>query len=562
MLAVSTGQALAQQANDPAAQEILRQQERERQLREQQESRPDVRLERPADDGVERLPADETPCFPIARIALSGAQADDFRWSLKAADPKADPATGRCLGTAGINLVMKRVQNALIERGYVTSRVLAAPQDLKQGTLTLTLVPGRVHATRFVDLAAAHTTLANTLPVRPGELLNLRDIEQGLENLQRVPTVSADIKIEPAEGAETGPGQSDLAIAWQQRSRLRASLSLDDAGSKATGKLQANGTASLDNPLGVSDLFYISLGKGVFNAAGKETDSWTAHYDVPYGYWLFGLTGSAYDYHQAVAGAIESYEYSGRSRNAEVRIDRLLFRNATIKFGVYARGWWKQSKNFIDDTEIEVQRRRTAGWELGLTHRQFLGSTTLDAGLTYRRGTGAFQALHSPEELAHDFDPQIPLQGTSRLKLITADAQVTVPFQLGQQRLRYTAGWRAQWNRTPLTPQDRFAIGGRYTVRGFDGELSLSGDRGWLLRNDLSVALGGGFEAYLGADYGHIGGPSAQYQAGDALAGMAIGLRGGWQHVSMDVFAGAPLNKPNNFSTAYTTAGFSLSWRY
>ncbi|WP_045771588.1 ShlB/FhaC/HecB family hemolysin secretion/activation protein, partial [Xanthomonas albilineans] len=173
---------------------------------------------------------------------------------------------------------------------------------------------------------------------------------------------------------------------WQQHRRLRASLSLDDAGSQATGKMQANGTLSLDNPLRLNDLFYVSLGKGVFNAAGKSTDSWTAHYDVPYGYWLFGVTASAYDYVQPVAGATQTYDYSGRSRNAEARVDRLLLRNATTKIGLYGRGWWRQSNSAIDDTEILVQRRRTAGWELGLTDRQFLGKATLDGSVAYRRG--------------------------------------------------------------------------------------------------------------------------------------------------------------------------------
>ncbi len=37
----------------------------------------------------------------------------------------------------------------------------------------------------------------------------------------------------------------------------------------------------------------------------------------------------------------------------------------------------------------------------------------------------------------------------------------------------------------PLTQQDKLSIGGRYTVRGFDGELSLSGEKGWLWRNEL-----------------------------------------------------------------------------
>ncbi|MCR8714389.1 ShlB/FhaC/HecB family hemolysin secretion/activation protein [Stenotrophomonas indicatrix] len=552
----------AQQVGDPGAQELLRQQERERVLREQQESRPDVRLESSQGEQGERLPTQEQPCVRIERIVLDGEGAKGFQWALAAADPREDPASGRCLGTEGINVVMKRVQNAIIARGYVTTRVLSAPQDLNTGTLTLSVVPGRFREAVFTEADGRHPAIANSLPIRSGGLLNLRDIEQGLENLQRVPTVTADIKIAPADGEGAAPGQSDLNIDWKQRSPVRASLTLDDSGSQGTGKLQANATLSLDNPLGLNELFYVSAGRGVFNGKGKDTNSWTAHYDVPYGYWLFGATASAYDYSQTVVGAYERYDYSGRSGNAEARVDRLLLRNAKTKLGIYGRGWQRTSKNYIDDTEIEVQRRRTSGWELGLTHKQFIGAATLDATLAYRRGTGAFHALRSPEEMAQAWDPTLPLEGTSRMKVITADAQFSVPFQLGKQRLRYTAAWRAQWNRTPLSPQDRFAIGGRYTVRGFDGESSLSGERGWSLRNDLSLGIGGGQEFYVAADYGRIGGPSAQWQSGRDLAGMALGLRGGWQQLSWDGFVGSALHKPSNFPTDYTTFGFSLAWRY
>lgn len=78
---------------DQNTQELLRQQERERALRGQQEATPDVRLERPAKVGPDRIPRDESPCFPIGEIRLEGEEAHRFRWALKAADPAADPAT-------------------------------------------------------------------------------------------------------------------------------------------------------------------------------------------------------------------------------------------------------------------------------------------------------------------------------------------------------------------------------------------------------------------------------------------------------------------------------------
>ncbi|WP_394764720.1 ShlB/FhaC/HecB family hemolysin secretion/activation protein [Stenotrophomonas sp.] len=547
-----------------AAGEQRRQLERNNALRDRQERGVDIKPDAARPAPLARLPADETPCFAITQIQLRGPDATKFGWLLSSfAGPAADDLPqGKCLGAQGINVLLQRAQDALIGRGFVTSRVLAEPQDLTSGQLLITVFAGRIASIRFTDGTSYRGTARNALPINAGDILNLRDIEQGLENLQRVPTVSADIKIAPADGEGAAPGQSDLQIDWTQRSPVRASVTLDDAGSRGTGKLQANATLSLDNPLGLNELFYISAGRGVFNGRGKDTNSWTAHYDVPYGYWLFGATASAYDYSQNVVGAFESYDYSGRSQNAEARVDRLLLRNAKVKFSAYARGWQRESKNYIDDTEIEVQRRRTAGWELGLTHKQFIGNATLDASVAYRRGTGAFHALRSPEEMAQQWDPTLPLEGTSRMKLITADAQFSVPFQLGRQRLRYTAAWRAQWNRTPLSPQDRFAIGGRYTVRGFDGESSLSGERGWSLRNDLSLGIGGGQEFYVAADYGRIGGPSAQWQSGRDLAGMALGLRGGWQQLSWDGFVGSALHKPAHFPTDYTTFGFSLAWRY
>src|SRR5574340_677463 len=105
-----------------AEEEQLRQIERERALREQLERTPDVRLQRPAVGlARQRIPVDETPCFPIRHIALKGDFAERFRWALHAANPADDPAVGRCLGSTGGNLVMRRIQNVLIARGYVTT---------------------------------------------------------------------------------------------------------------------------------------------------------------------------------------------------------------------------------------------------------------------------------------------------------------------------------------------------------------------------------------------------------------------------------------------------------
>jgi hemolysin activation/secretion protein len=151
-------------------------------------------------------------------------------------------------------------------------------------------------------------------------------------------------------------------------------------------------------------------------------------------------------------------------------------------------------------------------------------------------------------------------QGTARFGLWTADINLSQPFKWLAQSLRYQATLRLQGNETPLTPQDRFSIGGRYTVRGFDGESSLSGDGGWSLRQELGWALGNsGQELYLGIDAGGVNGQSTEFLVGKALSGGVIGLRGNYRKLQYDVFVGAPLYQPSGFKTAETTAGFSLN---
>lgn len=544
-------------AQSLAADELLRQQERERQLRLQQEQTPDVRLQVPVAPTLTLLPDNESPCFRIDRIALVGDAADRFQFGLQSVIDGKDSPIGRCLGVNGINLVVSRIQNAIVDKGYVTTRVLVSPQDLKSGDLTLTVIPGRVRHIRFAQDSDPRGTKWNAIPIKSGDILNLRDIEQGLENFKRVPTAAADIKIEAAEGAGAQPGQSDLVISYQQSFPFRVSVSVDDSGSKSTGKYQGGLTLSYDNWWTLNDLFYISINHdlGGGDSGARGTRGGVIHYSVPFGYWTLSTTTTRNRYFQTIAGLSQSYVYSGTSATNDLKLSRVVYRDAQRKTTMSLRAYLKESDNFIDDTEVQTQRRRTGGWELGIGHREFMGANTLDLNLTYRHGTGAFNALEAPEDFFGE--------GASRPKVWNLDVSLSVPFQLAQQNLRYLGALRAQSNDTPLVPQDRFAIGGRYSVRGFDGDMMLSADRGWTLRNDVGLLLGSsGQELYLGLDYGEVGGQSSRYLLGTRLAGMALGLRGGFLGGSYDIFVGQPIKKPDGFRTANTTAGFNLNWSY
>lgn len=539
--------------------ELQRIQEREAQQRERLGARPpDVRL-----DGVAQAPGDfdalpvEAPCFH-AQIDVLGPDAQplaDFAWLAAALnhDGTSD-LLSHCIGARGVAMLLERGQRLLVARGYATSRLLAGPQDMGSGRLVLTLVPGHVRAVVFQPELPVDSNLDQALTLRPGDVLNLRDIEQSLENFKRVPTADADIQIAPATGADARTGDSDLLVTHRQAFPLRLTVTADDSGTKATGKYLGSVTLSVDNPLRLNDLFYFTyngdLGGG--NAGPRGLRGQTFHYSFPAGNWTFGTTWSNSTYYQNVAALNQSDIYSGTSQNNEVKATRLLTRDARQKLYGSLAVFQRRSNNYIDDTEVQNQQRIEGGWSAGLNYKTMREDATLEANLTYKQGTGAFGSMPAPEDAFG--------QGTSRLKVLLADLSYARPFRMGEQQLRYNAALRAQIDYTPLTPLDRFAIAGRYTVRGFDGESLLSAERGRLLRNDLSLALGdSGQEVYVGVDYGEVSGPSADLLVGRRLMGAALGLRGAVQKVNYDVFVGMPLQKPDAFVTASYVVGFSLS---
>ena len=552
--------------------ESRRQEMRRRQQEQQLQREVDVRLDDTRQSTLTPSAAEsaESPCFPIHTVTLTGDAAGRFQFALKKALKETGFQSGQCLGAQGVNRIMVAAQNAVIGRGYTTTRILAAPQDLNSGTLELTVLPGKVRSVRTdtshndQTRAARIAAFQNEIPLKGGDILNLRRIEQGLENLKRVPTAEADIQIVPADA----PDESDIVVAWRQRLLpYRLSLGVDDSGSKTTGKYQGSLTFSADNPFGLSDLFYLSYGRHLghtdahTDSEGKKTaggtQSYAFHYSVPAGNWLWSWNHNYYRYHQAVAGINEVYDYNGKSRGSDIGFTRLLYRDARRKSHIGFKLWQKENQSFIDDAEVEVQRRKTAGWQLSLKHKEYIGRSTLDIGLAYKRGTGMADAIAAPEEV---FD-----EGTSRMKVITADISYNHPFQIGRQHFVYDTALHAQWNKTPLTPLDKIAIGGRYTVRGFDGESSLSAERGWYWRNEAAWSFKPAHQFYLALDGGHVSGDSAQYLLGQTLIGAAAGLRGQFKaggSLNYDLFAGKPIKKPKGFQTASTVFGFNLNYSF
>jgi hemolysin activation/secretion protein len=410
-----------------------------------------------------------------------------------------------------------------------------------------------VHQIRFAD-PDTRGTWKSAFPARDGDLLDLRDLEQGLEQMKRVASQDVDMKIEPTDT----PGESDVVISVKRSKPWTFVASVDNSGTDATGKWQGNVSLGIDNPLGLNDVFTVGANQDLsFGNKSLGSHGFNGSYSVPWGYWTATLSGNTNTYYQQIAGVNQTFVSSGNSQTAALRLARVLSRSQSDVFGVEFQLSKRFGESFIDDTDIPQQRRNNTFIEAGLTDRHYFGTSQFDGTLAYRQGIGGLGATADPN----------PVGPTYRYHMAVLDANLSVPFAIAQQTFRYVTTVHVQFTNDTLFYLDDLTIGSRYTVRGFDGETMLAAEKGFYWRNELQwPAFQTGQTLYAGIDYGRVFGPNTAYLAGTQLAGAVIGIRGSvpakYAGFSYDLFAGTPIHKPAGFPTARVTVGFQMTAQF
>ncbi|HEY3598941.1 MAG TPA: heavy metal sensor histidine kinase [Paraburkholderia sp.] len=294
---------VANAARTSVQQQQLLEQQRDAQERAQTVNAPVVRSTAPKAEGWPQLPI-EKPCFRVQTFVLDVPSAlpdpvkaqgastlplDRFAFAREwlehyAAPSQGNPSSGNssaCIGRQGLDVIAKSLQQLIISRGYVTTRVLLTEQDLSTGTLKLALVPGLVRQLRFAD-PSTRGTWKTAFPTGSDDLLNLRDLEQGLEQMKRVTSQDVDMQVVPTDI----PGESDVVIAVKRQKPWTVVASIDNSGTRATGKLLGNLNVGIDNPLGLNDIFNIGATQDLeFEDKSLGSHGWNGSYSIPWGYW-------------------------------------------------------------------------------------------------------------------------------------------------------------------------------------------------------------------------------------------------------------------------------------
>lgn len=522
-------------------QQILRdQEERQRLLEEERRSRtrtaPKPRPEEAAPSGQQG----DARCFEVARITLEGIS----ETSLGDVSDLLAANSGRCLGLAEIDALVRALTNRYVELGYSTTRVYIPQQDLGSGVLRLIVREGRVETLKLDEPGPHGGRLATAFPGVEGEVLNLRDIEQGLDQINRLRANDASMEITPG----STPGASTVTIRNRRQARWFAAAGVDNSGSKSSGEHQAYSQLEMDDAVGLNDLWSLDARRSLDDESGiRKSESLSGFVSVPFGYWTASLSASWFDYRSPVTGSVQTFETSGATRTWKARLERVVHRDAVSKTSVSGAFALKDTFNYVEDTRLDASSRRLAIATVDVAHSRRILGGALSLGLAHDAGLHTMGA-----ESDAGRDPDAP---EAQFEKWTADASYWHPLPAPEgYALSWASAARGQWTPDTLHSTERISIGSQYSVRGFK-EQSASGDVGGYLRNDLSLTLPASGDADfdrlfgrislgLGYDVGAIRRDRADAYERGRLSGAALSVSSGGRIPIRAVWA-RPISAPS-----------------
>jgi len=500
-------------------------------------------------DKVRVVDIDEGPCFKVKQVKLHGntVLADDRIATLF------EDYLNRCLTANAIVAAKNRLLAYYLDKGFVTTQVSFMPHIMSDGLLEFKVIEG------VVEDIVIHGDIKTMLPISPvatalpnvvGSILNVRDIEQGLDQLQRQSSYQAKIDIVPGSYL----GASILHIYIEVDRSLRTSIIYDNHGDPNTGKRNATVALKKDNLMGLNDSWMIAMRKDA-EPRHFEHNSAQRFFNVsmPYGSYLAALTYVRSDQLRSISGVTEEFLLASTLETTNFGLERMFFRDRLSKFDVGLQFQTDEIKTFIEDIKIDSASLSLTSGIIYANYFHNTGWGKIDSRVTYKRGMKLLHATRDKGGLAF-------YQPRAQYQYVEVKSDATIPIEWRDFSVKYLPSFVSQYTNVPLYNINKFRVGGLGSVRGFHDTIFV-GDIGFTLLNEFSTSLklAGDFallqpylselEPYASYDIGMVrarGGKSAQAGTGYGYASSAVlGVRSKNNRYNFDVHYAQSINAPS-----------------
>lgn len=454
----------------------------------------------------------------------------------------------------GTRNILREITNEYIKLGHITCRAYLPPQNLLSGVLEIKIIEGVLEGySKQKNTNSTNTN--NAFPSTIGHVVNLRDIEQGFEQINRLKSNEATMDIRPGNKQ----GSSNIFIKNKKSKRWHLHSDINNYGLENTGEWQLFNTLSYDNLFGYNDLISYTHGFDPTLASdGGYNEINSIVISVPYGYWLFkgGFNLSTYRIEQT--NDLIDIASTGRTKGFNLDADWLFKRNQTTKLSLHTGFRYKNAKNFINDNKLDISSRQTSSASIGVSALKIAnkGRTQLYTRLDYTRGlpvlgTRNGRFLGGP---------------TTEFNKFNLSGSLTHYFQAGKSQFTSQTSGNFQYSQDDLFSSEQINLGGQSSIRGYRNE-SITTDSGFFLKQELNTSLKAKklfsyeidtIQPYLAYDVGFAIGRKPDELEG-IIDGATAGVRFFHKSLRVDLSASLPLSAPNFIAEDDPIFGISVS---
>jgi len=387
-------------------------------------------------------------------------------------------------GAVGKELTLGQLQNLAlylvgyyVQQGYI-ARVIVPPQEIKDGIVEIQVIEGKRGSLnidnqgRQIDSARVQGFIDQRLA--KGAPMSLITLGEALNILNEQPGVEAKVAMAPGKGE----GEIDLDLSATGTRLVTAGVGVNNQGTRATGRYQAQGSISLNNPTGRFDAasFLVNASEG--------TTFVRADYGVAVGNsgLRLGANASYLDY-QITLDSLSALDSHGTASAAGLTAGYPLARRTD--FNLSLTGSYDYKK-LIDKTSAgETGNRRVNVVSLGLGGYGQFNNALLAGGVT------SFGLnLHVGDSHQHN----AAARNTDSISRQIEGGFAKLGFNLGHIRpitqvWNFTTSLHGQLAGQNLDSTERLSLGGPGGVQAYPvGEAT--GDEGWVLNLAANRKIG------------------------------------------------------------------------
>lgn len=447
----------------------------------------------------------------VTAVSVTGAQAY--------ASSELQALVADLLGTerslADLQRAAARITQHYREQGYLLARAYLPEQDLGDGRVEIRVLEGRLGAVRLDNSSTQPDTFVQQRlqALVPGQALQAPSLERGLLLLADTPGLAVRSSLRP--GASVGT--SDLDIVVREGARVSGDVSMDNQGSRASGRERVGGGVTFNNPLGLGDALQL---RGL--TSGRGLNFARVAYQLPVGAagTRLGASYSALNY--KLGEDFAALDAHGTARIASVFLTHPFIRSRMVNLSGQLALEQKELDDRIDLTDT-VSQRRLDNLTFGLSgdRADMAGGGATQGSLSLTLGTLSLDASSA----ALDAQGLRSQGGYAKVNMWLRRVQALYPG------LQLHAQWSAQLAGDNLDSAEKMTLGGANGVRAYpQGEAA--SDDAWLANLELrySVAAGGQALLFYDAAHGRLShAPLASTSANRrTLSGTGVGVR--WNH--------------------------------